>query len=93
MGDAAILSHSAIAGNRAIARIESQGMQLAELVETSRQVGATSRRSEKIAALAAYLRRLRPECRKLRRRHEHQARRSLRRQLWKSTLTPGDAPD
>ncbi len=36
-------------------------MQLAELVETSRQVGATSRRSEKIAALAACLRRLRPE--------------------------------
>jgi DNA ligase-1 len=36
-------------------------MQLAELVETSRQVSATSRRSEKIAALAACLRRLRPE--------------------------------
>jgi DNA ligase-1 len=36
-------------------------MQLAELVETSHRVSATPRRSEKIAALAACLRRLPPE--------------------------------
>ncbi len=36
-------------------------MLLAELVNTSRQIGATARRTEKTAALAAFLRRLRPD--------------------------------